>query len=156
MSFEQALKTEKIRNLSTRQAVVTGPDRSWGELIKDLQKSKMGCAVIVNSDQKVIGIFTEQDSLKRGLLGGADSKTPIEKLMTPNPTVLFMDDSIANAIRLMYDGKYRHLPIVDPEGKFLGLISVKDIVFYLAENYPYEVLNQPPDPHKISLSAEGA
>jgi CBS domain-containing protein len=63
---------------------------------------------------------------------------------------------MAVAIRLMHDGKYRHLPIVNSERECLGLVSVRDIVFYLSENYPLEVLNQPPDPHKISASAEGA
>jgi len=156
MSFEQALNSEKIRNLSTRQAVLAPPEMPYGEVIRELQKTKRGCAVVLSTEQRVLGIFTERDALKRGLLSGADTKTPIQDLMTATPAVLFMDDTLAMAIRLMHDGKYRHLPIVDPEGKFLGLVSVKDIIFYLSENYPIEILNQPPDPHKISLSMEGA
>ncbi len=155
MNFEKALKTEKIRNLSTRKTVTIGKDKTLFEVLQRLQETKTGCAVILD-DNKVIGIFTEQDVLKRGILAKADPQTPIEKLMTPNPKVLDRDDTLAVAIRLMHDGKYRHLPVVNHQREFLGLVSVRDIVFYLSENYPFEVLNQPPDPHKISASAEGA
>jgi CBS domain-containing protein len=156
MNFAQALRREKIRNLSSREApLIISQTLPLGELIHRLQETKRGCAVVLKK-KKVIGIFTEQDALKRGLLAGADPATPLKKLMTPNPAVLQMNDSLADAIRLMHEGKYRHLPIVDPQGVYLGLVSVRDIVFYLSENYPYEVLNQPPDPHQVSATAEGA
>jgi CBS domain-containing protein len=106
--------------------------------------------------KKIVGIFTERDALKRGLLAGASPDTPIEKLMTPDPVAVDPDDNLAVAIRLMHEGKYRHLPIVDRNDEYLGIISVRDIVMYLSENYPYEVYNQPPDPHKVSVAPEGA
>ncbi len=155
MSFAQALQKQKIGGLATREPLTAAKETPYKDLIKALQKTRTGCAVIV-AGKKVIGIFTEQDALKRGLLAKTDPKTPIEKLMTPNPTVLKIEDTLAFAIRLMHDGKYRHLPIVDEAGDLIGLISVRDIVAYLSENYPYEVLNQPPDPHQIAVSAEGA
>lgn len=155
MHFAQALKREKIRKLGTREALTASQETTLGDLIRKLQAAKRGCAVILKK-KKVVGIFTEQDALKRGLLAGADPATPIRKLMTVAPASIGMDDSLADAIRMMNDGKYRHLPIVNPEGEFLGLVSVRDIVFYLSENYPCEILNQPPDPHQVSVTAEGA
>ena len=155
MQFAQALKREKIKNLTTRGALTASGDTSLGDLIAKMKKAKRGCAVILRK-KRVVGIFTEQDALKRGMLNAADPATPIRRLMTKDPTMLQMDDSLADAIRLMHEGKYRHLPIVNPQGEFLGVVSVRDIVFYLSENYPFEVLNQPPDPHQISATAEGA
>ncbi len=137
MNFAQALKREKIRKLGTREeALLSSQDTPLGELIQKMQKARRGCAVILKK-KKVIGIFTEQDALKRAFLAKADPATPIKKLMTRSPAVLQMDDSLADAIRRMHEGKYRHLPIVNPEGEYLGVVSVRDIVFYLSENYPY-------------------
>jgi CBS domain-containing protein len=155
VDFEKALKNEKIRNLKNRRPVTVTKDSSYGEVVRLLCEAKTGCAVIL-AGKKVIGIFTEQDVLKRGVIPKTDPETPIEKLMTPHPKLLDIEDSVAVAIRLMHDGKYRHLPIVNAKDEFLGLVSVKDIVFYLSENYPYEVYNLPPDPRQISAAPEGA
>lgn len=155
MSFDKALKNEKIRNLSTREAVLVAPDDTYQKVLKLLREARSGCAVVVRA-KKVVGILTERDILTRCILSHIDPKTPVEKLMTPNPKVLDMEDSVAVAIRLMHDGKYRHLPVVNTQREFLGLVSVRDIVSYLAENYPYEIYNLPPDPHQVIASPEGA
>ncbi len=155
MNFEEALKTEKIRNLSTREPLTVVPAMPLGEVVQLMQQRKTGCAVVLEG-KKVIGIFTERDALIRGLLANADPAIPIEKLMTPKPKVLDREDTLAVAIRLMHDGKYRHLPVVNRQRELLGLVSVRDIVFYLSENFPLEVYNLPPDPHQVCNRAEGA
>ncbi|MCC6273886.1 MAG: CBS domain-containing protein [Deltaproteobacteria bacterium] len=155
MNFEAALKTEKIRNLATREGLTVPPDLPLGEVVRRMQERRTGCAIVV-SGKKVMGIFTERDALIRGLLANVAPETPIQKLMTPKPKVLDREDTLAVAIRLMHDGKYRHMPVVNAKREFLGIVSVRDIVFYLSENFPLEIYNLPPDPHRISRSAEGA
>ncbi|HCU25972.1 MAG TPA: CBS domain-containing protein [Deltaproteobacteria bacterium] len=156
MNFEEALKTEKIRNLSTREAAVTvSRSMPYAEVRRRLREQRSGCAVVLEG-RKVVGIFTERDALIRGLIAAPDPATPIENLMTPKPKVLDREDSVAVAIRLMHDGKYRHLPVVDRKKEYLGVVSVRDIIFYLAENFPLEIYNLPPDPHQISTAPEGA
>ena len=55
MSFEEALKREKIRNLSTRQTVTATPGESLGEVTRKMQEKRTGCAVILEG-KKIIGI----------------------------------------------------------------------------------------------------
>ncbi|MCE9623886.1 MAG: CBS domain-containing protein [Deltaproteobacteria bacterium] len=155
MNFEEALKTEKIRNLSTREAVAVHPELTLGEVLRRMQEKKTGCAVVLEG-KRVVGIFTERDALIRGLLANPDLQSPISEFMTRKPKLLDREDTLAVAIRLMHEGKYRHLPVVNGRKEFLGLVSVRDIVFYLSENFPLEVYNLPPDPHQISSKAEGA
>ncbi len=155
MNFDQVLKKEKIKDLKSRKAVTVSKDLPFSEVIRQLQENKTGCAVVLEN-KRVVGIFTERDVLSRGLLANVDGSTPIEKLMTAKPKVLDREDTLAVAIRKMSEGKYRHLPIVNGQKEFLGLVSVRDIVIYLAENFPSEVYNLPPDPHQISTNAEGA
>lgn len=155
MNFEQALKTEKIRNVMVPRGITVPLGTEYGDVIRQLQEKKKFCAVIMDG-KKVVGIFTERDVLHKGLLSGLDVKTPIEDAMTPNPTVIDMDDTLAVAIRLMHEGRHRHLPIVNSKKEFLGLISVRDIIYYLSENYPCDVYNLPPDTHKFGVAPEGA
>jgi CBS domain-containing protein len=155
VNFDQVLKSEKVKNLKARKPVTVSKDMPFSQVIQQLQENKTGCAVVLEGNQ-VIGIFTEKDALARGLLKHVEKTTPIEKLMTKKPKVLDREDSLAVAIRLMNEGKYRHLPIVNGQKEFMGLVSVRDIVVYLAENFPCEVYNLPPDPHQISTEAEGA
>ncbi len=155
MEFEQALKTEKIRNVMTPRGIQVNSELSYAQVVSQLQAEEKFCAVILK-EEKVVGIFTELDALRRGLLEKADPQTPIHKMMTPNPTTIDIDDNLAVAVRLMHRGKYRHLPVVNGKKEFMGLISVRDIILYLSENYPHDVYNLPPDPHQVSQKAEGA
>ena len=65
------------------------------------------------------------------------------------------DDPLGDAIRLMDEGDYRHLPIVDKAGRVEAVISIQQIIQFLAELYPAEVLNLPPEPHQYMDSREG-
>jgi hypothetical protein len=55
----------------------------------------------------------------------------------------------------MDEGDYRHIPIIDKEGRIESVISIQQIIQFLAELYPEEVLNLPPEPHQYMDSREG-
>jgi CBS domain-containing protein len=56
----------------------------------------------------------------------------------------------------MVSGGYRHLPVVDEEGRPVGVLSVKQIMHYLVEHFPSTVYNLPPDPRVVPQEREGA
>jgi CBS domain-containing protein len=75
--------------------------------------------------------------------------------MTRQVETLTPDDPIAFALQRMSVGGFRHVPLVDAAGRPVGILSVKDIVDYFAENFPREVLNIPPEPGKQPRIPEG-
>ena len=77
----------------------------------------------------------------RALLAGK-----VDAVMTQRPETLGPDDPVAFALRLMSVGGFRHIPLVDGEGRPVGILSVKDIVDFLVEHFPQAVLNIPPEP----------
>ncbi len=151
----QTLKGERIQGLNIRPPLVVGPQATVQQAIDEMERIRIGCCV-VEERGKLVGIFTERDVLTRVLDPAIGMETPIHKVMTPNPKCLKATDSIAEAVRLMNEGNYRHVPIVDRTGKVQGVLTVKGLVAYLAEHFPYEIYNLPPDPRQVQKAPEGA
>jgi len=80
----------------------------------------------------------------------------VEALMTTEPNTLDLDQTIRDAILLMQTGRYRNVPVVDSAGRLVGVVRQADIIKYLAESFPEELLNLPPRPHQRMKEPEGA
>jgi CBS domain-containing protein len=76
--------------------------------------------------------------------------------MTAEPRTLDLDQTIRDAIELMQTGRYRNIPLVDGGGRLVGVVRQNDIIKYLAESFPEELLNLPPRPHQRMKAPEGA
>ena len=135
--------------------VIVRASSSIQETLHAMQKQKRGCSII-KRDNKIAGIFTERDLITRVIITKVDFSLPIEKVMTPNPSCLHWESSVSEALHLMSEKGYRNLPLVDHEGEIRGLVTVRDIIDFLAEHFPYEIYNLPPDPHQINRAREGA
>ena len=149
------LKNERIQHLTKRPPVMVPSGTPLKTVLETLKQQRRGC-VIVQSNHKVIGLFTERDLLTRVIEPRLSLQTPIDQVMTPNPMTLPLTASVAEAIQLMSQKGYRNIPMVDEQGGVQGIISVRDILKFLAEHFPYEVYNLPPDLHQINRAREGA
>ena len=112
-------------------------------------------ALILDDDQKVIGIFTETDVIRRVLAKNVDRSLSVTEVMTKNPAVLARDDSVGKAIDLMSDNSFYHVPLVAKDRKITGMLSVRTLIRFLAEFYPEEIFNLPPRPGQFSETQEG-
>jgi CBS domain-containing protein len=112
--------------------------------------------VFLDDGGYLVGIFTERDLLLR--LENADLSRAIRPYVTPEPETLAPDDPIAFALNLMSVGGFRHVPLVDEEGRPTGVVSVKDVVNFLCEVFSQEVLTIPPHPRQAGTwqSRDGA
>jgi CBS domain-containing protein len=104
----------------------------------------------------LIGVLTERDIFSRIVAGSVDLGHPVETLMTTQPRTLDLDQTIRDAVDLMQTGRYRNVPVVDERGHLVGVIRQADIIKYLAESFPEELLNLPPRPHQHMKEPEGA
>lgn len=154
----KALKDEKIQGLRLRSPLAVLKSAPLKTVFAKMRAEKKGYVVVLEDEatRKVVGIFTERDVMTRLVEQKVAPSTPVEKVMTPHPMILKATDSVADAIRLMNQGHYRHLPLVDEKDRLVGVLSVRDLIGYLAEHYPYEVYNLPPDPHQVIRAPEGA
>src|SRR5215831_12041959 len=117
----------KLRDIVLEQQPVTMNEtasvRAACERMRDAQVG----SVLVSSDTgRLLGIFTGRDAVCRVLAVGRDAVTTrLAEVMTPNPTSLSPEQTAIDALRLMWDAGFRHVPLVR-NGKILGVVSRGD------------------------------
>jgi CBS domain-containing protein len=155
MDLAKNLKIESVSRLHPTPPHKIGPEQTVADAVALMCRERVGC-VLICQGERLIGIFTERDLLRRVLAPGKPLTLPIAECMTRDPVAVNPKESIGAAVRRMEEGGYRHLPVVDNAGKPLNVLSVKRIVHYLVEHFPGTVYNQPPDPDAVPLQPEGA
>lgn len=151
-SIEKLLARVKISELPRRRVCIVAPETSLEEVYRLLDEEH-SVAVLVCEGDEMVGIFTERDILTRTALEG-DPATPIADLMNP-VTVLGPEDRLADAIALMHENSYRHVPLAGGPGAKPGLIGGRDILRLIAEHHPETLLNLPPRLDQRLTTAEG-
>jgi CBS domain-containing protein len=154
MDIEQRIKVVEVVALGMDPPVVADASIALRDVILQMREGKSGCALLTR-DGKLTGIFTERDLVTRvvGTAGAMDQ--PVFTWMTPSPDRVGPHEPILTAVRLMQRRGFRNVPVVDEAGQVVGCVRHKDIVNYLAEVYPEQVLNLPPDPDQVALEREG-
>jgi CBS domain-containing protein len=155
MELARNLKTESVSRLHPTAPLRVSPEQTVAEAVALMRQYKVGCLLVCRGDA-LVGIFTERDLMRRILAAGLPLSTPVSACMTPDPVTIGPRAPIAAAVRLMEEGGYRHLPVLDATGRPVGVLSVKRIVHYLVEHFPSTIYNQPPDPSVFPQDAEGA
>ena len=103
-----AVKTETVLNAS-----------------RQMKARNIGSLLVVDGT-RLIGIFTERDALFRVVAGDRNpATTTLADVMTPQPQTIHPDEPFVRALRMMHEGKFRHLPVVEFD-RPLGVVSVRD------------------------------
>lgn len=85
-------------------------------------------AVVVLENEKLVGIFSERDYARKGIVQGRKAKsTPISEVMTPRVFTVTTEMDIRECMKLFSEKKFRHLPVMDEE-QVMGVLSIGDIV----------------------------
>ena len=142
-----------VRVLQTSDYVAVSPFTPLSQAIEAMKSDEGGC-VIVSDDGRVAGIFTERDLLTKVIGQQVDLNSPISQWMHPKVETLSPDATVGDAVKLMNEKGFRNIPLVK-KGELIGLISVFDIITYLAECYPKATMNLPPMPAQVMDTVEG-
>lgn len=161
IGFDSELIRAPLSALPVREPIVLSTQTSVTEAVRAMQREHKGCVLVTDDgtrDSKLVGIFTERDVLFRIVDRGKNPATlPLGDVMTPDPEVLPDTASVAFVLNKMSLGGFRHVPVVDHEHRPRCVIAVRDVVEYLVEAFPREVLNLPPETApKAPPSREGA
>ncbi len=152
--IEAILRSDSIRSMALEPVASIPESTKLRDVIGIMQKRRVAAVVIVDGG-KVMGIFTERDLLNRIVGLALNEDLPIRDVMTPDPKTLSPEDRISDAIHLMTNRGYRHIPLVDKDGRNVGMISARDIVEFISHYYPQEVYNLPSDLDQVPKRPEG-
>jgi CBS domain-containing protein len=155
MELSRNLRVDSVSRLEPAPPLAVDADASVADAVNAMREHNRGCLLVTEAG-RVVGIFTERDLLTRILARGRSFLTLMRACMTPNPITVDHKDPVRTAIRRMQKGGYRHLPVVDSDGRPIGILSSRRVVHYLVEHFPALVFNQPPVANQFPESAEGA
>ncbi len=152
-----SLLDEPIKSVGRPDPVSVRPGTSLGACLAAIRQSGMGDSVLVTDPSgRLLGVLTERDIFAQLVVPGADLDRPGEALMNTTPNTLHIDQPVRDAIVLMQTGRFRNVPLVDDEGLLAGVVRPQNILKFLAEAFPEELLNLPPRPHQRIEESEGA
>jgi CBS domain-containing protein len=99
------------------------------QAIRAMLDRHVGAVAILDENTRVAGIFTERDVLHRLSLSGHEpAQTPVREVMTTPVEMATLDTTPGQALATMVERHYRHLPIVDDDGRLLGMLSIRNVL----------------------------
>lgn len=151
-----SIADERIGVLSRREPLTVKPGTSLAGCLAAIRQAGTGDSVFVtDAEGRLAGVLTERDIFGRIVGEAVDLEQPVESMMTTKPHHLHLDETVRDAIALMQTGRYRNVPLLDEEDHLVGVVRPQDVIKYLAEAFPEELLNLPPRPHQHMEKPEG-
>jgi len=129
-----------VRSLIAKQKTLTAAaELTVAEATRLMKQRQVGAVMIVQDDGRLLGIFTERDAVFRVLAEGRDPKaTSLAQVMTAHPQTIAADKPFGHALLMMYEGGFRHVPVVE-DGKPVGMVSARDALGLELQEFESEV-----------------
>jgi CBS domain-containing protein len=136
---------DTLTQLSPADPICLSAKATVHEAVQRMLARRQAGVLVVDEADHLIGIFTERDVLLRVIGKDLDvHRTPLGSVMTPNPEALSLGDRVAYALNCMSVAGYRTIPVVDADHRPIGVVTVTDVVRWLADLFPEAILNLPP------------
>jgi CBS domain-containing protein len=99
------------------------------DAIQEMMRNDVGATAVVDENSVVAGIFTERDVMRKIAMGSRKpNEIPVREVMTTPVVMATQEISPAEALAVMVEAHHRHLPIVDDNGKLLGMLSIRHVL----------------------------
>jgi CBS domain-containing protein len=120
------MPTRTIREvIESRKSVTTSSHTTVADAARLMKDHTIGALMVVDAGH-LVGIFTERDVTYRVIAEGKDAKTThVASVMTRKPRTIAPDRPLGHALHIMYEGGFRHVPVVE-KGHPVGMVSARD------------------------------
>jgi CBS domain-containing protein len=154
-SVESQLLTVPISQLDLSAYCIVTADTSARDTVERMREMRQNCAIIIGKGSRIVGIITDRDILKRVVTTPETWDQPVDAVMTPTPETIRVNATTGEALRMMEDGHYRNVPVVNDKGVIRGNVTYYAILKFLADHFPAAVYNLPPDPTNYAQDRDG-
>ena len=112
----------------SRPLVTVSPDDPVFHALQVMSDANVGAVLVLDGEQ-LVGIFSERDYARKVILFGKASKdTPVREIMSDKVLYVSLDRTIEECMAIMTEKHFRHLPVLDDDGKVVGVVSIGDVV----------------------------
>ncbi|MBT8042204.1 MAG: CBS domain-containing protein [Pontiella sp.] len=147
--------SETISKVDLQRAAVVPAGTTIVDAVKEMRLSQIGCVLVVDANQKLIGILSNGDLMHEYVGSTLPGETPVEAIMTRDPVTADLALTVQEALEIFHSKPFRHLPILNGD-KIEGILSIRGLMAFIGEHLPLEVMNLPPDSSLIAARVAGA
>lgn len=134
--IEHSMMFDEVQTLHIARPITVAADAPLREAVETMRSNRIGCVLATGAGGKLAGILTERDLLFEVAGQEVDlDAARVSDYMTPDPETLKPHNHIAFALHHMMIGEFRHLPLVDDEGRPAGMVSSRDIINYIEGHF---------------------
>ncbi len=131
-----------LLQIADTHPTVTSPDATVQEAMQKMLDNGVGAICVLDSEHRVAGIFTERDVMRYLVSHGFDPhNTQVHELMTKEVEMATEQMSEAQALAIMLERHYRHLPIIDKEARLLGMLSIRHVLEARVDDLLHQIDN---------------
>jgi CBS domain-containing protein len=118
-----------LLRIASVPAATVSPETTVFEAVRLMSDERVGAVAVTAESGKLIGIFTERDLMIRVVLERKDpGKTRVGDVMTSHCISAKKDMSMGEALQIMTERHFRHLPVVDGDDRVIGLLSIRNLL----------------------------
>lgn len=129
-----------VLELCDREIAAVGMQATVADAIHKMLDHHVGAVAIVDDEYRVAGIFTERDVLRKMSLSNLDPRaTSIRELMTTPVEMATRGTGAGEALSIMLERHFRHLPVADDDGKLLGILSIRNLLEWRVDDLSREL-----------------
>ena len=125
-----------VGHICVREVSTASPEETAQDAARRMRARRVGTLVVLDEQRMPIGILSDRDLSMRVVADALDATVELVRdVMTGPPTTIHENAPIEQALSLMRAGPYRRLPVVDDDGRLVGLISLDDVLDLLSEEF---------------------
>ena len=125
-----------IKDVMTTEILAVAPEATIAETATVMGTRGVGSALVMDGDT-LVGIFTERDALRAVASDFGAANNPVTQFMTRGPATTSPDTATREALDIMLERGFRHLPVVEG-GRVVGMVSMRDLTVSLEQELGHE------------------
>lgn len=142
MALFENMKAETVRDLNLRDPVVVRGDQKLRDVVQEMKRQELGCAIVVDDTNTPLGMFTESMLTQLVVANPSALDEPVSQHASQHWPQVQLKDQVATVLEALDVKNVRFLSVVDDAGKLVGLAGQKGLMEYVADHFPRQVMVQ--------------